>query len=592
MLTEKNGVEKARIIGYIIIAGFLVLLIRLWQLQILQGAEFRKISESNRLRVIGIPAPRGIIYDRNGIPLVKNIPYFCASLIPGEFDEENVRGVARLLGMSDEEVENKLSKNGESPFSPVKLKEGLSLNEVSYIEARRSDFPGLMIEVEVSRGYILGKTGAHLVGYLGKMTPAQSKDPQFRDVPRDAFIGQWGVEKLYDKTLRGIAGQRIIEVDALGREIRLLQEKPPVKGTDLTLSVDIALQEAADKAFEGRTGAMVAIQPDTGEVLGYVSSPSFDPNKFVNGITREEWESLSSDKDLPMLNRAIQSQYPPGSTFKIIMAIAGLETGVINESTRVDCRGGISFGRWHFGCWRKGGHGSVSLHRALVESCDVFFYEVGKRLGIDKIYEYASRFGLGKMTGIPLGSEKKGLIPNTKWKMEVKKAQWYLGETFVNSIGQGYVLTTPVQMADMMAAVANGGNVYRPSLLKGSRPVLLMKAGVKPETLEAVKAGLRDVVNGPSGTALAAKSGVTTIGGKTGTAQVVGLRKGSSLSEKFRDHAWFVAFAPVEKPQVAMSVLVEHGGHGGSAAAPIAKKAIEAYMLPVEKKKELANVQN
>jgi penicillin-binding protein 2 len=592
MLTEKNGVEKARIIGYIIIAGFLVLLIRLWQLQILQGAEFRKISESNRLRVIGIPAPRGIIYDRNGIPLVKNIPYFCASLIPGEFDEENVRGVARLLGMSDEEVENKLSKNGESPFSPVKLKEGLSLSEVSYIEARRSEFPGLMIEVEVSRGYILGKTGAHLVGYLGKMTPAQSKDPKFRDVPRDAFIGQWGVEKLYDKTLRGIAGQRIIEVDALGREIRLLQEKPPVKGTDITLSVDIALQEAADKAFEGRTGAMVAIQPDTGEVLGYVSSPAFDPNKFVNGITREEWESLSSDKDLPMLNRAIQSQYPPGSTFKIIMAIAGLETGVINESTKVDCRGGISFGRWHFGCWRKGGHGSVSLHRALVESCDVFFYEVGKRLGIDKIYEYASRFGLGKTTGIPLGSEKKGLIPNTKWKMEAKKAQWYLGETFVNSIGQGYVLTTPVQMADMMAAVANGGNVYRPSLLKGSRPILLMKAGVKPETLEAVKAGLRDVVNGPSGTALAAKSGITTIGGKTGTAQVVGLRKGSSLSEKFRDHAWFVAFAPVEKPQVAMSVLVEHGGHGGSAAAPIAKKAIEAYMLPVEKKKELADVQN
>jgi penicillin-binding protein 2 len=573
MLNEKNGFEKVRIIGYVIIAGFLILLIRLWQLQILQGTEFRKISESNRLRVIGIPAPRGIIYDRNGIPLVRNIPYFCASLIPGEFNEENVRGVAKLLGMSEEELEEKISKNGESPFSPVRLKEGLSFKEVNYIEARRSDFPGLMVEIEVSRGYILGKTGAHLVGYLGRLTPAQSKDPQFRDVPPDAFIGQMGVEKLYDKTLRGIAGQRVIEVDALGRELRLLQEKPPVKGTDITLSVDIALQEAADKAFEGRTGAMVALQPDTGEILGYVSSPSFDPNKFVKGITHDEWESLSSDKNLPMLNRAIQSQYPPGSTFKIIMAIAGLEEGVIDSSTKVDCRGGISFGRWHFGCWRKGGHGLVSLHRALVESCDVYFYEVGKRLGIDKIYEYASRFGLGKTTGIPLGSEKKGLIPNTKWKMEAKKAQWYLGETFVNSIGQGYVSTTPVQMASMMSAVANGGSVYRPSLLKGAKPVLLMNAGVKPETLEAVKSALRG-------------------GGKTGTAQVVGLRKGSSLSEKFRDHAWFVAFAPVEKPEVAMSVLVEHGGHGGSAAAPIAKKAIEAYLLPAEKKKELADVQN
>jgi penicillin-binding protein 2 len=592
MLNEKNGFEKVRIIGYVIIAGFLILLIRLWQLQILQGTEFRKISESNRLRVIGIPAPRGIIYDRNGIPLVRNIPYFCASLIPGEFNEENVRGVAKLLGMSEEELEEKISKNGESPFSPVRLKEGLSFKEVNYIEARRSDFPGLMVEIEVSRGYILGKTGAHLVGYLGRLTPAQSKDPQFRDVPPDAFIGQMGVEKLYDKTLRGIAGQRVIEVDALGRELRLLQEKPPVKGTDITLSVDIALQEAADKAFEGRTGAMVALQPDTGEILGYVSSPSFDPNKFVKGITHDEWESLSSDKNLPMLNRAIQSQYPPGSTFKIIMAIAGLEEGVIDSSTKVDCRGGISFGRWHFGCWRKGGHGLVSLHRALVESCDVYFYEVGKRLGIDKIYEYASRFGLGKTTGIPLGSEKKGLIPNTKWKMEAKKAQWYLGETFVNSIGQGYVSTTPVQMASMMSAVANGGSVYRPSLLKGAKPVLLMNAGVKPETLEAVKSALRGVVNEPSGTGWVAKSGVTMIGGKTGTAQVVGLRKGSSLSEKFRDHAWFVAFAPVEKPEVAMSVLVEHGGHGGSAAAPIAKKAIEAYLLPAEKKKELADVQN
>ncbi len=593
MLTEGNGSGKVRIIGYVIAAGFLILLIRLWQLQILQGPEYRKISESNRLRVIGVPAPRGIIFDRNGIPLVKNTPYFCASLIPGEFDERLIPALAKLLGMPEADLEEKITKKEEGPFSPVKLKEGLSFKDVSYIEARRSDFPGLMVEIEVSRGYILGNTGAHLIGYLGKMTPAQSKDPQFRDVPPEAFIGQWGVEKLYDQTLRGTAGQRIIEVDALGREIRLLQGKPPVRGTDLTLSIDIALQKEAEKAFEGRTGALVALQPETGEILGYVSSPSFDPNRFAKGITRDEWQSLSSDKSLPMLNRAIQSQYPPGSTFKIIMAIAGLEEGVINESTKVDCRGGISFGRWHFGCWRKGGHGTISLHRALVESCDVYFYEVGKRLGIDKIYEYATRFGLGKATGIPLGAERRGLIPNTKWKMETRKAQWFLGETFVNSIGQGYVSTTPVQMAAMMAAVANGGNVYRPSLLKGTKPQLVMNAGVKAETLETVKSALMGVVNEPSGTGWVAKSGVTTIGGKTGTAQVVGLRKDSKyLSEKFRDHAWFVAFAPVEKPQVALSVLVEHGGHGGSAAAPIAKKAIDAYMLPVEKKKELGSVQN
>ena len=294
-----------------------------------------------------------------------------------------------------------------------------------------------------------------------------------------------------------------------------------------------------------------------------------------------------------MLNRAIQSQYPPGSTFKIIMAIAGVEEGVISDSSRVDCRGGISYGKWHFGCWRKTGHGSISFHRAIVESCDVYFYDVGKRLGIDRIYTYASKFGLGKETGIPLGFEKKGLIPNTKWKMETKKASWFLGETFVNSIGQGYVSTTPVQMAVMMSAVSNGGKVYKPSILKGARPELVRDAGVRPDTIEKLKDALKGVVNEPGGTGWVAKSNVTTIGGKTGTAQVVGIRKGSKfLSEKFRDHAWFVAFAPVDKPEVAMSVLVEHGGHGGSTAAPIAKKAIEAYMLPIEKKKELINVQN
>ncbi len=592
MSTEKSS-GKVRIIGYILIAGFAVILVRLWQLQVLQGSTFRKISESNRLRVIGVPAPRGIIYDRNRIPLVKNVPYFCASLIPSEFNSSNLPSLAKLLNVGEAELEGKILKAEQSPFTPIRLKEGLSLKEISYIEARRSDFPGLIIEIEASRGYLFGSTGAHLIGYLGKMTPKQSNDPEFRDVPHNAFIGQWGVEKLFDKKLRGIAGQRVIEVDALGREIRLLLEKPPVRGEDITLSIDIALQSEAEKAFEGRPGALVALKPDTGEILGYISSPSFDPNKFAKGIAYEEWESLSKDKNLPMLNRAIQSQYPPGSTFKIMMAIAGLEEGVINDSTKVDCRGGISYGRWHFGCWRKGGHGSISLHRAIVESCDVYFYDVGKRLGIDKIYAYATKFGLGKETGIPLGAEKKGLIPSTKWKMEAKKEAWRLGETFVNSIGQGYVSATPVQMAVMMSAVSNGGKIYKPTIVKGARPELVMESGISQDTMEKVKDGLRGVVNEPGGTGSLAKSNITTIGGKTGTAQVVGIRRDSKLlSEKFRDHAWFVAFAPVEKPEVAMSVLIEHGGHGGSAAAPIAKKAIEAYLLPVEKKRELTNVQN
>jgi len=588
MLTEKPETQKITVISYLILFGFLIILLRLWQLQLLQGDELRKTSEANRLRIIRVSAPRGIIFDRNGIPLVKNTPYFSASVIPEEFDSANVPALAAVLHISENELRYRLTQKAKSPFTPVRLKEDLTSTEVGYIEARRSDFPGLFIDIELSREYLYGGIGAHLIGYLGKLTPNQAKDPAFKDVPQDAFIGQWGVEKLFDKTLRGIPGQKIIEVDAMGREIRLLKEKPSVKGADLSLSIDIALQKAAEDAFEERTGAMVALKSDTGEILGIVSSPSFDPNKFAKGISSDDWNAIINDKKVPMLNRAIQSQYPPGSTFKIITAISALESGALDESTKVDCRGGISYGKWHFGCWNKKGHGTLSLHRGLVESCDVYFYEAGKRAGIDNIYKYATMLGLGEETGITIGRERKGLIPNSRWKQETKKSAWFLGETFINSIGQGYVSTTPIQMAVMMNAVSNGGNVYRPSIFRTSEPVLIRKAAIRPETLEAIKEALKGVVNEPGGTGAAARSSTVVIGGKTGTAQVVGLKKDSKyLTENLRDHAWFVAFAPVDKPQIALSVIVEHGGHGGSAAAPIAKKAIEAYMLPIEKKREL-----
>jgi penicillin-binding protein 2 len=589
MQTEHHQeTQKITIVSVLILLGFLVILLRLWQLQILQGDELRKTSESNRLRVIKVPAPRGIIFDRNGIPLVKNTPYFCASIIPEEFDISSIPSLAGVLHMTEEELRLKLANKASNPFTPVKLKEDLSFDDVGYIEARRSDFPGLIVEIEASREYLYGGIGAHLIGYLGKLTPAQSKNPEFRDVPLNAFIGQWGVEKLFDKPLRGTAGERIIEVDAIGRELRLLKENPPVKGTDITLSLDIALQKAAEEAFEGKAGALVALKSDTGEILGLVSEPSFDPNRFAKGISSADWNALVTDRKVPMLNRAVQSQYPPGSTFKIITAIAALEEGALDTTTTVDCRGALNYGRWRFGCWRKEGHHVVSLHRALVESCDVYFYKAGEKVGFDKVHDYAKMFGLGKETGIPFGRERKGLIPNSQWKLETKKTQWYLGETFINSIGQGYVAATPVQMAVMINAVTNGGNVYRPSIVMGSVPVIINKAAVSARTMEEVKSALQGVVNEPGGTGAAARSSTTLIGGKTGTAQVVGIRKDSKyLAEQFRDHAWFVAFAPVEKPEIALSVLVEHGGHGGSAAAPIAKKAIEAYMLPVEKKKEL-----
>jgi penicillin-binding protein 2 len=593
MQTEKTIPQKIIVIGYIIIAAFVLVLLRLWQLQILQGDDFRKTSESNRLRIIKVAAPRGIIFDRNGIPLVKDTPFFTASVISEEFDKNKIATLSKILNMSVDDINERITQKTKRVLEPIRLKEGLSFEEVSFIEARHSDIPGLIIEVDASREYIYGTAAAHIIGYLGKQTPDQIRSPDFKDVPQQAFIGQWGVEKLFDKSLRGIAGQRIIEVDALGRGIRLFHEKPPVKGADLSLSIDISLQKAAEEAFKGKTGALVAMNPESGEILSLVSSPSFDPNKFTKGISYDDWLSIINDKKYPMLNRATQSHYPPGSTFKIITALAALEEGIVDNSTTFKCNGSISYGKWRFGCWKKNGHGSVSLHRALVESCDIYFYEAGKRVGFDKIAEYASMFGLGRETGFPLGNEKKGLIPTTEWKMKTKNAKWFLGETFINSIGQGYVLTTPIQVASMMSVLSNGGTLFKPRILKDAEPIPLGEVEISSKSIDIVRNGLRGVVNETKGTGRRANSEITTVAGKTGTAQVVRIRKDSKeVKEQFRDHAWFAAYAPFDKPEIALSVFIEHGGHGGTSAAPIAKKAIESYMLSLERKTELFNVKN
>ncbi len=564
-MTVRDDSEKISIIGYVVIAAFLLLIMRLWQLQILQGDKYRQISEANRLRIVNIPAPRGIIFDRNHIPLVKNSAFYFASVIPGEFDRSKIPSLAPLLKLPEDTISQRLNSPDVSPLVPVRLKHGLSMEEIAYIEARRSDFPGLMIEAEVSREYPFGDLAAHLIGYLGKPSPSQLKDPAFTDVPRDMFIGQWGIEKLYDSLLRGVPGKRIIEVNALGRQLRMLQETPPVKGTDITISIDVNLQREAEKAFGEKAGALVAMKPDTGEILGMVSKPSFNPNQFTRGMTRDEWLAIASNTKNPMLNRALQSQYPPGSTFKIVTALAGLETGAIDTAVKVDCRGGIYLGARRFGCWRRDGH----------------FYEVGRRVGIDTIHDYAISLGLGEKTGIPLGKERAGLIPSTAWKREARGQAWYPGETLHAAIGQGYVATTPIQLAFMIGTIAHDGTRYRPSLLKDAEPRIANRIDFNPANIEILRHALFGVVNEPSGTGWAARSAVTTVCGKTGTAQVVAMRQGTSfLSEKFRDHAWFVAYAPAEKPEIALAVFVEHGGHGGAAAAPIARSAIDAYLGP------------
>jgi len=567
-------------LGFFIVAGiFVVICLRLMQLQVVEGDKYRRLSEGNRLKIMSTPAPRGIILDRNGTPLVKNIPMYSVYIMHDPAKSVDIETLASLVGIETQEIEAKLHRKDNSPFVPIELKHGLSFQEIAHLEARRSDFPGLFIQTDVGRAYPFGKVGAHIIGYLGKMTPSQSESPELLNLPPNTLIGQWGVEALYDSQLRGVAGGKVIEVDALGREHRLLYERPAVKGKDLTLSIDIGMQKAVEDAFGQKAGALVAFKVDTGEVLALESLPSFDPNQFAHGISSADWNSLIEDKHKPMMNRALQSQYPPGSTFKIIMTVAGLEEGVITPDSKVNCTGGISYGKWTFGCWKHGGHGIVSLHRAIRESCDVYFYDVGRRLGIDNIHKYATALGLGSDTGLGLQKERQGLIPSTEWKRAKRGQDWYLGETLNSAIGQGYVAVTPIQLALMTAAVSNGGRVMQPTLIKDPKDIRQRsKIDLKPETLQLLREGLSAVVNEEGGTARVAQSTIVKIGGKTGTAQVVGKHKGLS-GEKYMDHAWFVAVAPIDNPEVALSVFVEHGGHGGSTAAPIAKRAIEAYFL-------------
>ncbi|MEN8263232.1 MAG: penicillin-binding protein 2 [Nitrospirota bacterium] len=579
--------QRINIAVYIIIFAFGIFLFRLWDLQIIKGNEYKKIDEKNRLRVIDIPAPRGIIHDRNGKVLVKNVPSFDISVFKEDIprDPETLKALGRLLGITHDDIRNRLEKSSVKRFKPVKLKQNVSFKQVAKVEARKVDFPGLHVEVVGGREYIYGHSASHVIGYLGRLSLAQLSDPKYSDVPPESFIGQFGAEKVFDPSLRGAGGKKILEVDALGSIIKVVRIQRPVKGEDADLTIDIDLQVEAEKSLKGKAGAIVALKPDTGEVLALASAPSFDPNLFVRGIKYKDWKKLVKDPSKPLLNRAIQSQYPPGSTFKIISAIAALEEGTVTDDTTFECKGSIYFGRV-FRCWKAAGHGSVNLHKAIRESCDVYFYEVAKKLHVDMLAQYAFGFGLGRATGIELEGEVRGLVPTSGWKLDRKNERWYTGETLNTIIGQGYLSATPIQMARLMAAVVNGGMLYKPYLLKDG-DVNREAEGIveiRPETTEIIRKALIAVVEEKDGTGKLAKTDMVRVGGKTGTTQVIGgVVKGDKIPDKYKDHAWFVAFAPEKAPQIAVAVFVEHGGHGSSSAAPIAKRIIEAYYRNLQK---------
>lgn len=573
---------------------------RLVRLQLVEGDRHRLFALEHSIKSTRVPAARGPILDRNGTPLVLNRPAVDIVATPQELGDPDrvAASVAALAGIATEEVTARLAqRKGVAPYQPIVLVEDVPYDVVARTRAWQTAWPdpgdpfdlrGIDLLERTARTYPEGGVAPHVVGYLREIDPDElaaweAKSPG-RLAAGDA-IGATGLEAVWDERLRGRPGYAERLVDARGREVDFpelsgqLRRTLPTGGAPLQLTLDAKLQHTAIQALHGNTGAVVAIDPGTGGILALYSAPAYDLVALHGPDRRTTWRALLADPDKPLLNRAVQSAYPPGSTYKIVTAAAGLTEGVIQPEETIHCSGALAIGGRSFGCWRRGGHGAVNLRRALAESCDVFFYTVGLRLGPDRLADYARRFGLGRPTGIDLPHERGGLIPTTEWKLKNRKAAWQAGETLSIAIGQGYDSVTPLQAAVMVATVANGGQPVHPHLV--ATVVTQETASAAPvvplPVIETIRDGLAQVVASPSGTAHFLMSLGIPIAGKTGTAQVISLLKGKGHG-KFADHAWFVAYAPTDQPKIAIAVLVEHGGHGGATAAPIAGALIQAYL--------------
>jgi penicillin-binding protein 2 len=581
----------------VVLCGVVALLVvRLWGLQVWYGDYYHQLSEQNRLRHVPIQAPRGLVYDRAGRLLVTNVPSLNLYVVEEDMTDPaaTIAEISRTLGWTEKEVRDRLTSRHRSAFVPVLIKQGLSLSEAARLEAHRLNLSGLKIEVEARRRYLYGTMASHLLGYVGEVTAEQLENSKDDELSSGAIVGQSGLEASYDHWLRGRDGLKRVEVDALGHERRVVDAMEPTRGNDLYLTIDLELQRVAEEALGERAGAVVAVDPNSGDVLAMVSHPAADPNLLSGNMTTAEWNALVNDDDHPLTNRAIQGVYPPGSVFKIPVAAAALESGQIHPDDPLFCKGGLQFGRRFYRDWKAGGHGKISLIDAIAQSCDVYFYRVGSAMGVDTIAKYATEFGLGQPSGIALASERRGIVPSTDWKAKAIGEPWYPGETLSVAIGQGYVGVTPLQMTDLIATVATDGERYQPHLVKAMQdrasgrlvvfpPTRLADAAVGEKTFHILRRALTAVVEAEHGTGGAARSKLVSIGGKTGTAQVVSMQVTAGRVKApsgYEDHAWFVAFAPVEAPRIAIAVLVEHGGHGGSAAAPVAKQMIESYLRP------------
>ena len=599
--TETNDAikKKIRVFAILVIFVFICLSMRIWYLQILKWQYLTGLSENNRVRMVSLPAYRGTIKDRNGETLVSIRPSFNLYITPEDAGDSG--SSLDLLAKKIKFKRGKLKKSigREKSFKDILIKADISREEVAFIEENNMRLPGIKIKAEPLRNYVYKDLMSHTLGYLGEISKSKLKNTNNLFYSQGDFVGKNGLENIFESTLRGKKGHKEVEVDVSGRELKTIRRLPSESGNNLILTLDVKVQAELEKAMTSTpekivNGSAVVIKVQTGEILAIASKPTFDPNEFAEGITSGSWRKLINDEMHPLQNRSIHSQYPPGSTYKIAVAYAALEEGVIDPETTIYCPGHFKLGRGRYRCWKKSGHGAVNLHDALVQSCDVYFYTLGHRMGIDTLARYAKKFGFGTPAGIGLSREKSGLVPSTQWKLKNRKKAWLLGETISASIGQGYNLVTPLQQANMMAAVANGGMLLKPYIVKRIEepggttikeffPEIRGQIAGSSENLEVIRKALRDVVNGVRGTGKRSRLKNIIVSGKTGTVQVVRMKSNEELEKedevpyKYRDHAWFVAFAPYEKPEIAVAVLVEHGGHGGTTAAPIAKKVFKKY---------------
>ena len=584
------------------VLALLGLIGRLFYLQVVQHELFTTESEDNRVKVVALPPNRGLIFDRNGVPLADNLPSYHLELTPEQVKDMDatLRALGAVVDLRSEDLErfrNLLKRTRR--FDAVPLRFHLSEEEVARFSINRHRFPGVDIAVRLSRHYPLGKYAVQAVGYVGRIDENEILTLDPANYSGTTHNGKIGIEKSYEHQLHGTVGYQQVETNAQGRVLRVLETTPPVAGQNLYLNIDFRLQVIAEAALGDYNGALVAIDPNTGGVLALVSTPGYDPEPFVNGIDTATYKGLQTDPNKPLYNRALRGQYPPGSTIKPFMGLAGLAMGAIEAEHAVFCPGFFQLpGVAHkYRDWRHQGHGTIALHDAIIQSCDVYFYRLALALGIDRIGDFLSRFGLGSNTGIDVLEEKAGLLPSRAWKRRARNQDWYQGETLITGIGQGYLLTTPLQLASATATLAMRGQRYAPQLLRATQdpggntlklvpPVVQAKVdGVTPVAWQQVIDAMNGVVNSARGTARGI--GVNApylIAGKTGTAQVFGIKQGAKYNEdaldvKLRDHALFIAFAPVEQPRIAVAVIVENGGHGGSVGAPMVRTVMDQYLL-------------